>query len=294
MIDATYKTNLYKLPLINTVGVSNIGNAKTLNTYQITIYNTFACSPEVFVSDRDQALQKAADSIFPAAKKMIYIWHILAQNLPTTCRKLFNSNEDYNKLLLSVQKVAYVKEINKVENTFNEVKQVVAKTERSHARLKKVIEAASGLEQYLKHNSVPLLFSSSLLIDIAASKALYKLKDKYKSLSDCGSKTTLLDKIKALVAKKNIIPKALLHIKSKRQTSTKCGLLRSEYQNKVIDVNGDSNCGYRALAVCLEKNESEWLEIRKELYRELNENKQFYKTLFLVKDNYETIIKEVF
>ncbi|CAG8780496.1 7711_t:CDS:2, partial [Racocetra fulgida] len=57
-------------------------------------------------------------------------------------------------------------------------------------------------------------------------------EDKYKSLSDCGSKATFLDKIKALVAEENIIPKAPLRIESKRQTSTKRGLLRSEYQDK--------------------------------------------------------------
>ncbi|CAG8697739.1 331_t:CDS:1, partial [Ambispora gerdemannii] len=33
IVDATYKTNLYKLPLINAIGISNIGNAKVLNTY---------------------------------------------------------------------------------------------------------------------------------------------------------------------------------------------------------------------------------------------------------------------
>ncbi|CAG8670966.1 7896_t:CDS:1, partial [Ambispora gerdemannii] len=37
ILDATYKTNLYKLPLINAVGVSNIDNAKVLNTYQIAM-----------------------------------------------------------------------------------------------------------------------------------------------------------------------------------------------------------------------------------------------------------------
>ncbi|CAG8762135.1 4844_t:CDS:2 [Cetraspora pellucida] len=37
IVDATYKTNLYKLPLINSVGVNNIGKAKSLNTYQIAM-----------------------------------------------------------------------------------------------------------------------------------------------------------------------------------------------------------------------------------------------------------------
>ncbi|KAG9295787.1 hypothetical protein G9A89_009016 [Geosiphon pyriformis] len=91
------------LPFINAVGISNIGNAKVLNTYQIaiawivneqeytykwflftlkeTIYDTFFCSPEVF---------------------------------------FFDSNKNYDKFLLLVQQVA--KEISTVKKAFNEKK----------------------------------------------------------------------------------------------------------------------------------------------------------------------------
>ncbi|CAG8812525.1 21135_t:CDS:2, partial [Cetraspora pellucida] len=200
IIDATYKMNLYKLPLINAVGISNIGNAKALNTYQIamawvaneqeptyewflltlkeTIYNIFFCSPEVFVSDRALALRKAADKVFPEAKKMICIWHMFAQNLRTTCRKFFDSDEEYNELLLAVQKVVYAEEMNKVEKAFKEISQVTMKSkdpeyiqnyleewkkdaecwmhstqraEGSYSTLKKAIEASSGLEQVFLH-----------------------------------------------------------------------------------------------------------------------------------------------
>ncbi|CAG8525863.1 11929_t:CDS:2, partial [Gigaspora margarita] len=179
IVDATYKTNLYKLPLINAVGVSNIGNAKSLNTYQIAmawvenekeytyewflntlkevIYNAYFCSPEVFVSDKSQALRNAANKVFPDAKKMLCIWHMLAQNLQTACRKFFDSDEDYDKLLLSVQKVAYAEEMNIVEEAFDEVKKAAMKiqstqrAEGSHGNLKKAIEAASGLDQVFSH-----------------------------------------------------------------------------------------------------------------------------------------------
>ncbi|CAG8679847.1 7668_t:CDS:2 [Cetraspora pellucida] len=172
IINATYKTNLYKLSLINSVGVNNIGKAKSLDIYQITmawflntlketVYDTFFCSPEVFVSDKSQALRNAAN-------------------------KFFDSDNDYEKLLLSIQKVAYPKEMSIVEKAFEEVKQAAMKSrdpnyiqnyfekwkkgsecwmhvytkhysymgvqsmqqaERSHNSLKKAIEAASGLDQ---------------------------------------------------------------------------------------------------------------------------------------------------
>ncbi|CAG8847762.1 39715_t:CDS:2, partial [Gigaspora margarita] len=108
-----YKTNLYKLPLINAIGVSNIGNAKSLNTYQIAM--AWVVNEQKHI---DLALQKAANNVFLAAKKMFCIWHILAQNLRTACRKFFDSNKDYNKFLLFIQKVAYSGEISKVKKAF--------------------------------------------------------------------------------------------------------------------------------------------------------------------------------
>lgn len=101
MVDATYKTNLYKLPLINAVGVSNIGRkSNVLSTFQIAmawlaneqedtyawflqtlkeeVYDRFDCSPEVFMSDKDRALCNAAYRVFGDAKKMLCTWHMLA------------------------------------------------------------------------------------------------------------------------------------------------------------------------------------------------------------------------
>ncbi|CAG8797983.1 24617_t:CDS:2, partial [Cetraspora pellucida] len=177
--------NLYKLPLINTVGVSNIRNAKALNTFQIiiawvaneqehtynwflnilkeTIYNTFACSPEVFISNSNQVLRKAANNIFSVAKKM---------------------------------KVAYSEKINKVKEAFNEIKQAVAK--------KPILLLIIHPHWYLKHDLVSQLSSSLLSSDLVINKALYKLENKYKNLNNCESKATLLYKIEALAIEKNI------------------------------------------------------------------------------------------
>ncbi|CAG8738072.1 35366_t:CDS:2, partial [Racocetra persica] len=134
--------------------------------------------------------------------------------------------------------------------------QSTQQAKRSYAGLKKVIEVASGLEQgflyidraFCQHKlkingalGLNIVFADLFilnnkrfeqLLEKISSKALYKLKDKYKNLSDCRSKTTLLDKIETLVAKEDVIPKALLCIKSKRQISTKHGLFLSEYQDK--------------------------------------------------------------
>ncbi|CAG8844163.1 39649_t:CDS:2, partial [Gigaspora margarita] len=104
IVDATYKTNLYKLPLVNAVGVSNIGNTKALNTYQIaiawvaneqkhiytwflntlneTIYNVFSCFPEVAYSGKMSEVEKAFDKIkqtIAKSRNPIYIQNYLEE-----------------------------------------------------------------------------------------------------------------------------------------------------------------------------------------------------------------------
>ncbi|CAG8542967.1 23481_t:CDS:2 [Gigaspora rosea] len=87
------------------------------------------------------------------------------------------------------------------------------------------------LRWYLNYVSVPLLSSSSLSVDMTV----------------------------ILAAKENFVPKALLHVVSKEQPIfIKRDLL--------LNMNKDSNCEYRALAVSLERSESKWSEkINKEI-----------------------------
>ncbi|CAG8531672.1 8867_t:CDS:2 [Cetraspora pellucida] len=167
---------------------------------------------------------------------------------------------------------------------------------------------------YLNHDSVPLLSSLPLSINKAISKALYKLEEKYESLSNCRSKATFLHKIEALASEKIIASKAPLsaaiidknikkpvpkHILSEcqneavttKERNTKKAML--QLIKDVINVNKDDNCSYRAVAVSLERSENEWSVVRKELKKELNEKKQFYQSIFLANNDYETIIKEI-
>ncbi|CAG8614803.1 14312_t:CDS:2 [Dentiscutata heterogama] len=299
IVNATYKTNIYKLSLINTVSVSNVGDSKALNTYTIAM-----------------------------------AWHMLAQNLRTACRKFFNSNEDYNELLLSIQKVAYAEKMNEVKKAFNEKNdaeywihifiknyphmriQSTQRAEGSHSALKKAIEAASDLEQaidkiknevceigenkntdnspcdcslrlnyklpcryiipqtgpiplalvhscwYLKHDTI-LLLPPSLSTDFTITKILYKLEEKYENLNDSGSKATFLHKIEALASEEIVILKASLPNapKKKHSTSTNPQHIQQplfydqipaymhEYIKEVININEDSNCGYKVVAM---------------------------------------------
>ncbi|CAG8766282.1 874_t:CDS:2, partial [Cetraspora pellucida] len=69
----------------------------------------------------------------------------------------FDSDDDYEKLLLSIQKAAYAEEMSIVEEAFEEIKQAAMKiqstqrAEGSHSSLKKAIKAASRLDQVFSH-----------------------------------------------------------------------------------------------------------------------------------------------
>lgn len=51
--------------------------------------------PKVIISDRDAALMKSLDTVFPLARKMLCSWHIIEQNLQTNVSKYFSSKKDF-------------------------------------------------------------------------------------------------------------------------------------------------------------------------------------------------------
>jgi len=86
MIDATYQTNIYGLPFFQVVGMTStnqsfavahafISNEKTenyawvLNKISSMLENCM--EPRVIITDRDKALMKACDDIFPNAHKYL-------------------------------------------------------------------------------------------------------------------------------------------------------------------------------------------------------------------------------
>jgi histone-lysine N-methyltransferase SETD2 len=100
IIDATYKTNKYKMPFVNMVGVSNLGrDFKSLANFPIagawisseneasyqwvmeqleaTVFpEGSSWRPGVTVTDQDQALMNAIDNVFPDAGNILCNLHI--------------------------------------------------------------------------------------------------------------------------------------------------------------------------------------------------------------------------
>lgn len=112
ILDATYKTTTTKMPLINIVGVSNLGGRRL----RVILFASAFVSNEkyesyewvmkmarkvlwpdgdigMFITDNESALVKAISHIFPDSKHMLCAWHI-EQHLRTNLGNCFPPKSD--------------------------------------------------------------------------------------------------------------------------------------------------------------------------------------------------------
>ncbi|KAJ5251594.1 hypothetical protein N7489_002004 [Penicillium chrysogenum] len=92
-MDCTYKTNRYGLPLLDIVGFAATGSTYYLgfafikdekdDSYEVVlnclaeVYESLGLDPpRTILTDKEQALMNAIETIFPSTKNMICIWHI--------------------------------------------------------------------------------------------------------------------------------------------------------------------------------------------------------------------------
>ncbi|KAK9067756.1 hypothetical protein SSX86_011867 [Deinandra increscens subsp. villosa] len=109
MIDATYKTNMYKLPFVQMIGVTSTGNsfliASAFITYEREDNYTWVLErlkeilegcymPRVILTDKDLALVNACGKVFPDASRQLCRWHI-QENIFTNCRQKFSNRGVY-------------------------------------------------------------------------------------------------------------------------------------------------------------------------------------------------------
>lgn len=119
IIDATYKTNAYRLPFIQVIGTGNIGiphlksfyiagawvAQETNEMYAWTMESLRdvawpddqPAKPKVIVTDREVALMNALDNVFPDARKLNCTAH-LRRNFREDLRREFKTEDDYEEL----------------------------------------------------------------------------------------------------------------------------------------------------------------------------------------------------
>ncbi|XP_076923957.1 protein FAR1-RELATED SEQUENCE 5-like [Bidens hawaiensis] len=119
LIDTTYNTNMYKWPFVQFVGVTS--TSKSFCIAHAVIFREQECNftwgleflkdmlvdcrePRVILTDRDQALMNACETVFPNATKNLCRWHIM-QNIQRKHKSLFQ--DDISKSFNYWWKVLY-------------------------------------------------------------------------------------------------------------------------------------------------------------------------------------------
>ncbi|XP_074303792.1 protein FAR1-RELATED SEQUENCE 5-like [Silene latifolia] len=129
LMDSTYKTNIYKKPLIEMVGVTPTGssfliacamiptesdvNYKWLLTKLAAILDaTGVASPAVFVTDRELGLISALEQVFPRAEHLLFRWHV---NKAVNAKALTTyQTESMRKFVISNEEDGWFRLINSV------------------------------------------------------------------------------------------------------------------------------------------------------------------------------------
>lgn len=116
LLDCTYKTNRFKILLLNIVGLDcsfvsfNAGfvflreEKEADYDWALNAFARFVPSCSVLVTDRELALMNAIEKVYPDAKNILCLWHI-NKNILANCRKYFPAMQDeeeteWNEFLL--------------------------------------------------------------------------------------------------------------------------------------------------------------------------------------------------
>ena len=120
-MDCTYKTNRYRLPLLEIVGVTSTAmtfcvacaylESEREDNYiwACTILKTLmdqTSLPTIIITDRDLAIMNAVEVTFPTSRHFLCRWHI-GKNIMANCKKLFGTKEKWASFYSSWNSVVY-------------------------------------------------------------------------------------------------------------------------------------------------------------------------------------------
>ncbi|XP_077223979.1 protein FAR1-RELATED SEQUENCE 5-like [Tasmannia lanceolata] len=113
LMDCTYKTNRYKMPLLDIVGVTSFNTSfyscfaflqREEEEDYVWALETFGKflgvdgHPLVIVSDRELALMNAIQVVFPRTTHLLCVWHI-EKNVLSKCKSQFEEKEEWDMFL---------------------------------------------------------------------------------------------------------------------------------------------------------------------------------------------------
>ncbi|CAG8456304.1 3913_t:CDS:2 [Racocetra fulgida] len=153
LVDATYKTNVYKLPFVNFVGIGNLGVNKlqtfriagawisdeSENSYiwvikQLISLIFFDIIPLVFVTDNDAALTGAIRKFFPKTEYLLCTWHVL-NNFKKNLRKYFD-DDSFDEIIKVVDRLINLRDYDMLKLTINDYKKLASSSSNENEVIK--------------------------------------------------------------------------------------------------------------------------------------------------------------
>jgi hypothetical protein len=126
-MDATYKTNRFNMPLVDTVGIDSCNKTFFIsfafmsgeseldhewvtqcNLELYTKYLPRGIEPSIIATNADPALIKAVSKVFPNATALLCLWHI-QKNMSKHCKGGFATNEAWNAFEKAYNSIFYAK-----------------------------------------------------------------------------------------------------------------------------------------------------------------------------------------
>jgi hypothetical protein len=133
MIDCTYKTNKFGMPLLDILGIDGLDQGFTVGVCFMNAESEFdykwaishlrslfqdGLFPSVIATDCDDALIHALEQSFPTirTKLVLCFWHI-NMNVVTNCKKFFETEEAWEPFLKGFKECVFAK----IEEEFEDI-----------------------------------------------------------------------------------------------------------------------------------------------------------------------------
>ena len=137
LMDCTFKTNKFKMPLLNSVGITCTNqtfnapfaflNDEREQNYTWVLTEFAKIVRPVICTDRELALMNSISLVFPDSKNLICVWHI-NKNVLAHCKKYFNEERwiefmaNWNAILDSFSLESLAESLQKFESVFSQIR----------------------------------------------------------------------------------------------------------------------------------------------------------------------------
>nr|CCA18072.1 Pc21g00130 putative [Albugo laibachii Nc14] len=220
LMDCTYKTNKYRLPLLHIVGMTSFNSHFSVGfcflkeekqsdyTWALSKLATIwtpETRPGLIVTDRELALMAAIDKVFSSSSHLLCIWHT-NKNILAKCKRQFETSEEWTVflqqwciLVAANTELEYEKQWKELSDSFKTKpkyrhfgNKATSRVEGAHAYIKKFLqdrtEVTRHSEDNLRYlNGLPSIYTPEcgMISAFAIKKCLEEFKRKTEERGGC-------------------------------------------------------------------------------------------------------------